>query len=404
MERKNEIKIEIKPNLFVVPKLLFSEFINFSTYSLIEFIKKEAEENPFIEFEFEEDKLGITAEKSDILDDLIYQLHMLELPEKIMKIGEFIIMNLEEDGYFKMDLKEVAEILNVDYKEVLEALEKVQSLEPVGIGSRSLKECLLIQAKRILKDDLLIRIIEKHWDLLLKRKFKEIGEKVGIKEEKIKTIIDKLKKLNPYPLNFKNQFLKKIVPEGKIIKEGKDFKVYLEDKILPFLKIDMMYKKYLNSPLISLKEKKFLEKKIERARLIMNLVEKRRKFLQDVFQEIIDHQKDFFIKGNLYPLKEEDIAKKMGVSVSTISRAINGKYLISPKGLLKIKDLFVPQFKYSISKQFVLEKIKEIIKNEKKPISDKQIAIKLGYFGIKISRRTVNKYRNQIKILNSYLR
>ncbi|MGC9031753.1 MAG: hypothetical protein ACP5H7_03265, partial [Minisyncoccia bacterium] len=232
MERKNEIKIEIKPNLFVVPKLLFSEFINFSTYSLIEFIKKEAEENPFIEFEFEEDKLGITAEKSDILDDLIYQLHMLELPEKIMKIGEFIIMNLEEDGYFKMDLKEVAEILNVDYKEVLETLEKVQSLEPVGIGSRSLKECLLIQAKRILNDDLLIRIIEKHWDLLLKRKFKKIGEKVGIEEEKIKPIIDKLKKLNPHPLNYKNQFLKKIVPEGKIIKEGKDFKVYLEDKIL----------------------------------------------------------------------------------------------------------------------------------------------------------------------------
>lgn len=401
MNERNEIKTELRPKLLTIPKLLFSEFINFSTYSLIEFIKKEAEENPFIEFELNENEINMVSERVSVLDDLIHQLNMLDIPERIAKIGEFIIMNLEENGYFKMDLNDVGKMLNVKYEEVLEALGKVQSLEPIGVGARNLQECFLIQAKNF-KDKILCQIIEKNWDLLIKRKFKEICKNIGLSNEQI--IIDKIKKLNPYPLNLNTPSLRRIIPEGKILKEGDKFKVYVEDRILPFLKIDALYKKYLVSPLISMEEKRFLKKKIERVRLIINLLEKRRKFLQDVFQEIIDYQKEFFLNGNLYPLKEEDIAQRMNVSISTISRAINGKYLLSPNGLLKIKDLFVPQFKYSISKTFIMKKIKEIIENEEKPLSDREISDKLGYFGIKISRRTVNKYRNQMKILNSYLR
>jgi RNA polymerase sigma-54 factor len=168
--------------------------------------------------------------------------------------------------------------------------------------------------------------------------------------------------------------------------------------------LNSLYEKYYSSPLLSEKEKRFLTKKIERAKIVIKLVEERRKFLQKVFQEIIDYQKEFFHNGNLYPLREKDIAEKMNVSISTISRVINGKYLITPKGLLKIKDLFVREFKYSMSRNFIIEKIKEIIKNESTPLSDREIAYKLGYFGIKISPRTVNKYRNKMGIPNSYLR
>jgi RNA polymerase sigma-54 factor len=341
--------------------------------------------------------------RSSQLEEIKEQLYFIEMSEKTKEICEFIIENLEDNGYFKMEIKEVSEILNVDYKDVEEALKIIQTLEPAGIGARDLKECFLIQAKRN-RDEMLFKFIEECWGLLLKRKFNEIGKKMKLDEKEIKIIIEKLKKLNPNPLNLDKKIERKIIPEGRVIKEGNNLKVYVDDKISYFLKLNSLYEKYYSSPLLSEKEKRFLTKKIERAKIVIKLVEERRKFLQKVFQEIIDYQKEFFHNGNLYPLKEKDIAEKMNVSISTISRVINGKYLITPKGLLKIKDLFVREFKYSMSRNFIIEKIKEIIKNESTPLSDREIAYKLGYFGIKISPRTVNKYRNEIGIPNSYLR
>ncbi|HOK56312.1 MAG TPA: RNA polymerase factor sigma-54 [bacterium] len=404
MENKNVLNTKIYLKL-LPSQILFSNILGFSTYSLIEFLKKESEENPFLKFEVDEEKLERISYEINIEEKLIEDLHLLNIPEKLMKIGEFIIMNLEDNGYFKMDLKEVSEILNVKYEEVNETLKIIQTLEPYGIGARNLQECLLIQIKRLYKDNELFEIVQKHWDLLTKRKYKEIALKMKINEKSVLLLLEKIKKLNPYPLtSSQKKLIKKIIPEGKITKEGDSLKVYVEDKISPFIKIEVDYEKYLNSPFISPKEKKFLLKKMNRVKMIIEMLEKRRKFLEDVFKEIVNYQKGYFESGNLLPLRMKDVAEKMNVNISIISRAVNGKYLISSKGLLKIRDLFVPEFKYSISKTFIMEKIKKIIEDEKKPLSDKKISEKLGYFGIKISPRTVNKYRNQMKILNSYLR
>ncbi len=401
---RKDIELKITPKILPI-QILFSTFINLSTYSLIEFLKKEAEENPFLNFDFKENMFEEISEEVSIHESLIEQLNLLNIPEDIIEIGKFIIMNLEDNGYFKMSIEEVAEILNVKYKDVEKTLKIIQSLEPAGVAARNLQECFLIQARRYHKDGILIKIIENYWDLLTKRKFKEISEKMGVKEEIIeKTIIEKLKKLNPYPLNKKGKFIRRIIPEGRIEKNENKLKVYVEDKITPFIKIELDYERYIKSPFISEKERRFIENKIKKIKLIIKMIEKRRKFLEDVFQEIIEYQKDFFENGELLPLREKDIANKKNVSVSTINRAVNGKYLISPKGLLKIKDLFIPEFKHSISREYVMKKIKEIIEKEEKPLSDKKISEKLGYFGIKISPRTVNKYRNKMKILNSYLR
>jgi RNA polymerase sigma-54 factor len=370
---------------------------------LIEFLKREAEDNPFLDFEFDESKIPEITQEVSQLEEIKEQLYFIEMGGKTKKICEFIIENLEDNGYFKMEINEVSKILNVDYNDVEEALKIIQSLEPAGIGARDLKECFLIQAKGK-RDEMLAKFIEECWELLLKRKFNEIGKKMKLDEKEIKNIIEKLKRLNPNPLNLDKKIERKIIPEGRVIREGDNLKVYVDDKISYFLKLNSLYEKYYSSPLLSEKEKRFLTKKIKRAKTVIKLVEERRKFLQKVFQEIIDYQKEFFHNGSLYPLREKDIAEKMNVSISTISRVINGKYLITPKGLLKIKDLFVREFKYSMSRNFIIEKIKEIIKNESTPLSDREIAYKLGYFGIKISTRTVNKYRNKMGIPNSYLR
>jgi len=401
---EKNLNIEIKNiQRLNLEQFTFKDFISFPYYSLIEFLKREAEDNPFLDFEFDESKIPEITQEVSQLEEIKEQLYFIEMGEKTKNICEFIIENLEDNGYFKMEINEVSKILNVDYKDVEEALKIIQTLEPAGIGARDLKECFLIQAKRN-RDEMLFKFIEECWELLLKRKFNEIGKKMKQDEKEIKIIIEKLKKLNPNPLNLDKKIERKIIPEGRVIREGDNLKVYVDDKISYFLKLNSLYEKYYSSPLLSEKEKRFLTKKIERAKIVIKLVEERRKFLQKVFQEIIDYQKEFFHNGNLYPLKEKDIAEKMNVSISTISRVINGKYLITPKGLLKIKDLFVREFKYSMSRNFIIEKIKKIIKNESTPLSDREIAYKLGYFGIKISPRTVNKYRNKMGIPNSYLR
>lgn len=403
MAQEGVLRPELKIKLLPL-QTLFNNFINFSTHSLIEYIKKECEENPFLIFDFDEKIFEEIPQNLSIKEELIQQLHLLNIPKELIDIGEFIIFNLEDNGYFKMDLMEVSEILNVKYERVEDALRIIQNLEPPGIGARNLKECLLIQAKKIYNDKILEEIIEKNWDFLKKRKFKDICKNLKIDEKTLNEKMEKLKKLNPNPLNLNNQSVRRIIPEGEIKKEGEKLKVYINDRILPYLHLDSLYEKYLNSALISERERKFLERKIKRAKIIIEMIEKRRKFLERVFDAIVNYQKEFFENGNLLPLKEKDLAEKMNVSISTISRAINGKYLIYNNRLLRIKELFVPEFKYSISRNFVLKKIKEIIEKEEKPLSDSEIANKLGWYGIKISRRTVNKYRNQLKILNSYLR
>ena len=400
---------------FVIPKLelkllpsqiLFSEILNFPTYSLIEFLKKESEENPFLHFDYDEDKINQIDEETTLKEKLIEELHLLNIPKNLLEISEFIIMNLEDNGYFKMELKEISKILNVSEKDIEKSLKIVQSLEPTGIGARNLQECLLLQVKKFFKDDKnLITIVQNYWDLLVKKKYKKIAQKLRISVESVKDIIEKIRKLSPFPaVNFKKPNIRIIIPEGRILEEGGMLKVVVEDKISPFIKIEADYEKFLSSPFISLKEKKFLLKKIKRVKMIIKMIEKRRNFLEELFNKIVNYQKEFFKNGNLLPLKLKDIAEMMNVNISTISRAINGKYLIYSKGLLKVRDLFIPEFKYSLSKTFIMENIKKIIENEDKPLSDKKIAEKLGYFGIKISPRTVNKYRNQMKILNSYLR
>lgn len=147
---------------------------------------------------------------------MIEELHLLNIPENLVKIAEFIIMNLEDNGYFRMELREVSEILEVQYKEVEKSLEIVQSLEPPGIGARNLQECLLIQTKKLYKDKNLQNIIQKYWDLLIKKKYSEIAQKMKINEKSVHLVIEKIKKLNPYPLiNSQKKSLKKLFQKAK---------------------------------------------------------------------------------------------------------------------------------------------------------------------------------------------
>jgi len=404
MEIKVEQKFKIKPKLSLKQRVFLSS-LTLPLQSLFTFVKEYAEKNPFLEFTLPEKDFfsEIIGEKKSLTDDLIQQLHINISSEELIKIGEFIIQNLNEKGYLEISTGEIATILEVDEAKVKQALEKVQSLDPAGIGARNLKECFFLQIKRnYSKDEILKKIIQDCWNLLIKRKISDIAEKLKIPREEVEKKIEKLKKLNPYPAG-KEKIVRKIIPDGEVLRTEDGYRVKLEEKIIPYLKINDMYERMINNPVISLKEKRYIENQIKKARFLIEILEKRKKLLTDIFQEIVNLQKDFFNDGYLIPLRERDISEKLNVSISTVSRAVKGKYLKTPKGLIKVKDLFSRPFSEKISKDYVIGRIKEIIEGEKK-ISDREISERLKKEGIKISPRTVNKYRNQAGILNSYLR
>jgi len=352
MEIKVEQKFKIKPKLSLKQRFFLSS-LTLPSSSLFAFVKEYAEKNPFLEFSLPEEDFfnEVIGEKKTVSDDLIQQLHINVDSKELIKIGEFIIQNLNEKGYLEISTDEIATILEVDEEKVRQALEKVQSLNPAGIGARDLRECLFLQVKRNYSgDEILKKIMQDCWDLLVKRKIKGIAEKLKIPENEVEKKIEKLKKLNPHPAG-EEKIVRKIIPDGEVLKTEDGYRVKLEEKIMPYLKINDMYERMINNPVISLKERKYIENQIKRARFLIEILEKRKKLLTDIFQEIVNSQKDFFNGERLMPLTEKDISEKFNVSISTVSRAVKRKYLKTPKGIIKVKDLFSRPF----SEKIILE-------------------------------------------------
>lgn len=404
------LETDLQHKLLLTPKQqLFLTFISLPFFELSGFIKGQVEANPFLEFEQVKEP---GFEGFDIPDDdahfdrLIRHLRLSTDSEEMIKIGEYIIENLDDDGYLRKPASEIASALKTGKGKVEDALRIVQSLEPAGLGARDLRECLLLQIERYSgKDAAVYLIVRDYWQELIKKEHEKISRGLHLSIAGIRKETEKLKKLVSAPLKgiFKKS-ARRILPEGKVVKEEGRFRVYVEEKIYPFLRINSIYEKEIKNPLISAREKEFLEKQLKQARTLLSILSERQKFLTDVFQEIVEYQKDYLEGGTLLPLKEKDIAEKKGVSISTVSRAVNRKYLETPAGLLKVRDFFSGAVGDSISKHFVLDKIREITGREKQPLSDREIVEKLADSGVKISVRTVNKYRHQEGILNSYLR
>ncbi|RKY31690.1 MAG: RNA polymerase sigma-54 factor [Candidatus Omnitrophota bacterium] len=406
MELRIENRIEQK-FLLLPRQQLFLKLLTLPAIELKNFIEEKVEENPFLEREdtYYGEEISFIKEpesRPSFKENLIQQLHINVDSESLIKIGEIIIENLENDGYLRIPLEEIAENLKVSEEKVEEALEAVQNLEPAGIGARNLQECLLLQLRRKEgESSLAFQIVKQFWDELIKRKYSEISSKLKVSVEKIKEEIKKLKKLNPYPVSGigENGNIFYPFPDGEVIQEGKGFKVVLKNDYIPSLRINSYYEKLLSEGRLG---KNFMRKKFIEAKNLIQIIEERNKNLCRIFQEIVNHQTEFFKGGKLLPLKEKDIAEKTGLSVSTISRAISRKYLLTPRGLINVKKLFSSGVS-SISSHYIKEKIREILREEK-GLSDREISEKLKDYGIKISPRTVNKYRNKMGILSSYFR
>lgn len=348
-------------------------------------------------------------------EHLLSQLHMTELSEEEIVIGEYIIWNINEDGYLTYSLDLIAQNLDVPVEQVEKVLKVIQGFDPIGIGSRSLQECLLIQMQeKNPDDDITLTILREHFDDFTNKRYEKIAKKMDISLEDIRRSIEEITKLNPKPgegyvLYHQNV----IVPDLIVEREDGEFRVLMNDWNIPHLRINNSYKKLLLDRKKSTKETRdYIRQSLESARWLINSIHQRRATILKVMEAIIEKQRDFFEKGKDYlkPMILKDIADEIGMDISTISRVTNGKYVQTEYGVFELKYFFSERIHSDdgedVSNKKIKSLIKEIIDSEdpNKPYNDQKIAEMLKEKGFKVARRTVAKYREQMMIPVSRLR
>ncbi len=342
---------------------------------------------------------------------LNWQLGLSEVKPEIAEIARQIIGNLNEDGYLIISLEELCQVANCAMPEAVEALEVVQSMDPIGIGARDLRECLSLQLQSMdLKESLAYRVIQDHLGLLEGRKFKEIAGQTGASFEEVLQAVDCLKHLIPKPgLRYNNQKATYVQPEVTIAKVDDEFVVLLNEEGMPQLRLNAAYRELLKSNAVSSETKAFLRERLRSAVDLLRSVNQRKQTICRVCACIANRQRDFLEKGSacLHPMLIKDVANELGVHSSTISRVVTNKYVETPQGVMELRKFFTMGVEKADGEELsivqVKLKIKELIKveNRNKPYSDNQIAQMLRGQNIFITRRTVAKYREQMQIPGS---
>jgi RNA polymerase sigma-54 factor len=371
-----------------------------------------------------------TAKKS-LTEQLVDQLHVLDMEEDEIILGEVIIQSLDKDGYLKMDLNKIVEDLemfehiSISPERAEEILQIIQKFDPVGIATRDLQECLLVQIRNSNFDPyysyLAEKVLDKYFKEFVNKRFEVIEKQMNLTRDTLKTTLELIHKLNPKPGegNIASEEANQITPDFIIEKLDGNYIITLNDRSVPSVTISQTYLEMLNSNKrkrkISKRDKethKFLREKFESAKWFIASIQQRRLTLMRIMQAILEKQFEFFEIGAkaLKPMIYKDIADEVNMDISTISRVVNGKYVQSPVGIHELKYFFSEGLSTDsgseISNKHIKEIIKDICDNESKksPYSDDRIAGMLKEKGIQIARRTVAKYREQLLVPVARLR
>jgi len=352
-------------------------------------------------------------DQTNFLEKLIGQLNDIDLADWERSIAEEIIYNLDEHGYLSVDLFLIADRFGKVESEIEHILSVVQHLDPPGLGSRNLQECLMIQ----LDDDkgsITYKIIRDYFDDFVNKRYNRICKKGRISNTDLSAVIDVVSKLNPKP-GEGSQITKDetIIPDLIVDKRSNQWDIIVNDNWIPSLQISKIYHKIIDNPdSQTTKTQKFLKHNYNSAKWFIQAIEQRRDTLVNVMNEIINRQSEFF-KGNieeLQPMKLQDIAESIDMDISTISRATSGKYVETPYGIYELKHYFNNSITLNDGKEISTYRVKlalrQLIKDEDKhnPFSDEELKDKLIKRGYPVARRTVAKYRDQLKLPVARLR
>ncbi len=351
---------------------------------------------------------------TSLAESLLEQVRDAKLSPADIPVAEIVIGNIDDYGYLKASVEEVATIANVTGDKILEVLKVIQTFEPAGVGARDLRECLMIQLEREgQQESLEYEIVRDYMDALGKRRIPEIARGTGGTVEEVQESLASIARLEPRPgrafLSNMDQF---VLPEVFVKRSGGEFVVTTNNEHIPHLRISNVYKDLMSQGENSAEVKNYIREKIRAGKFLIKSLHQRQSTIGNIAREIVKRQRDFMEKGvsHLKPLTMVQVAEVVGVHETTVSRAVSAKYMETPQGVFEMKYFFTAGLQTdsgtNVSNTSVKDMISDIFKAEDpaKPLSDQEVVKMLKEKGIVIARRTVAKYRMELNILPSNLR
>ncbi len=352
----------------------------------------------------------VIGAKESLYEHLMYQLNINIIDTEERRIGEYIIGNLAEDGYFRIDIHDACSELNVEESLFEKVLNIIKTFTPSGIASSSLQECVITQIKDMNCDAVYIDLAEEllagYSAELTAFKYDDILKGMSIERDTFDYLLQLIKKTDPRPgLNFSGSDTKFITPDVFIVPNEENFDIIVNEKGLPNIRLNNYYIKMLQGSNLDSEAKSYIKDKVKNAVWVIESLQKRQKAIYKVVKAISDYQGEFLQYGisMLKPLKLKDIAEATGLHESTVSRVTSGKYAMTKHGLIELKSFFSKSLESQdgdMSIGVIKQKIKELIDEEDKEVclSDQRIVELMEEKGIKIARRTVAKYRDEMNI------
>ena len=372
-------------------------------------MKQSAEEEEKRQFMFDSLVAGTSLQET-----LLEQVRMSELSEEQRPIAALIIGNIDDYGYLKSSVEELAFSANIGAEKVLEVLKTIQTFHPPGVGARDLRECLLLQLQRDRREKSLeYRIVDEFFDALGKRRLPEIARGTGEGVEDVQKSVARIGLLEPRPgrafLPDNDQY---ILPEVFVSKVGDEYVVTTNNEQIPHLRISNTYKDLMAQSDSSAEVREYIREKIRAGKFLIKSLHQRQQTILNIAREIVKRQREFMDNGVAFlkPMTMVQVAEVVGVHETTVSRAVSGKYMQTPQGIFEMKYFFTSGIQTAtgegMSNTSVKDMIAEIFRKEDpgKPLSDQEVVRMLSEKGIVIARRTVAKYRSELNILPSNLR
>ena len=355
------------------------------------------------------------TESTDLYDHLLWQLHMTVSDELTTEIGDAIIQNLDEDGMLRMPLEDVANMGPYPMEEVERALTTVQALDPAGVAARDLTECLRIQLRVLgLENSPADVMVRDHLKQLQSHQYAEISKRMGLTSEEVAHHLEIIRGLDPRPGNRHSpEKSAYILPDVHVVKEGDEYKIVLNDDGLPKLRISPTYRRLLDNRGAGSEETRaYVKDKLRSALWLLKSVDQRQRTIYKVSESIVRYQRAFLDHGvsHLRPLVLRDVATDIGMHESTVSRVVANKYMHTPRGVYPLRFFFhsgiTSTLGEAVSSVTIKQRIRKMIEDEdsSRPLSDSRIAGILGNEGLPLARRTVAKYREELRIPPSNLR
>jgi RNA polymerase sigma-54 factor len=403
------------------------ELLQYSTLELRSFLYEQSLENPFLKIRdnksmrlyrqsFSGEKRNwienISVDSETLASHLTAQLHTIPLSPKKRHILDYLIDSLDEDGYLRIDMKEAAAFLAVSEEELEEAVQLLQSLEPAGIGARSLQECLYIQLQRLpVRNELAEQVIRQHFTMFVEKSWKALSKQLHVDIAELQQVWDFIRTLEPRPGSHYTKIEPHFIVPDLVVERCEDgFRVLLNDELLPELVWNHAYEKKMVDQQDEQIES-FIKEKYRQFIWLTKSLEQRKQTLVNVMMEIMERQKQCLEKGltALKPLTMREVADALHIHESTVSRAVKNKYVQTPFGTVELRYFFTSSLSSAnTDEEASATKTKALIKqlieaeNKREPLSDQKLADLLcEEHGIAISRRTVAKYREQLHIPSS---